>query len=130
MEELIAQQAELIAKLLQEIEDAKTAASSVEGVDIEGARLGDCIRQIEHLLTQAQDEATQWEQKHDVLAEERDKTQEEWDKAIDAAGEDRDEELANIADHVEDLCMALGHARRPIGPTGLRELDALVAAVF
>lgn len=39
------------------------------------------------------------------------------------------DDLADTADLVSDLCMALGYGRRPLVPTGIRELDALVEHV-
>lgn len=129
MEELIAQQCEIIARLQAEIEEARGVAER-EFCEMDGASLADLFRQMAHKISEVQRDANLFEKQATEWEEKADKLQTTIDDMEEDAGKLLDETQIATADATEDLCMALGFARRPIGPTGMRELDALVAVVF
>lgn len=142
MEELIAQQCEIIARLQAEIEEARSVAER-EFCEMDGASTADLFRQMAHNISEVQrdaylfeKQATKWEEKADKLQttiddmEENEELQMEYDDLVEENENTLDAERVAIEDAIEDLLMALGHPRRPIGSTGVKELDHLAWLVF
>jgi septal ring factor EnvC (AmiA/AmiB activator) len=128
LEDVIAQQCEIIGELMADADEVRALAEA-DGFDTDGSLRG-CYMQLqeERDETGTKNSALQKEiEAHDeamadLMSEIKDLKSQVQNK-IDCAEGD-------ISDALSDLCIALGYAARPIRLTGIPELDALVRAVW
>lgn len=112
-------------KILADIEDARRVAE-LEGCEMEGASLGDLMRQMAHKITEIEREARSMERQSDGWEDAHSKLQDAYDKLVDERAKEADGERERINDAVEDLCLGLGLPRRALMSTGIPELDKLI----
>lgn len=112
-------------KLLADIEDARRVAE-LEGCEMEGASLGDLMRQMAHKITEIEREARSMEWQPDGWEEKYNKLQDAYDALVEERATEADAERERINDAIEDLCLGLGLPRRPLISTGIPELDTLI----